>query len=144
MQMTQAMANATCTEMLKVWGGRYPTWSEFKTAHDAGRVQCDKTIAVLSIRSPAYPAMWRFIYCGIVFAISRLIVPAALAAWLLGFIGGWWAVASIPAAMLLKAVCREGVVYGMIEGARNNEAFYNQLVTNGAFRFAPSGDGVAT
>ena len=46
--------------------------------------------------------------------------------------------------MFLKALCHEGLIFGMNEWALSNEAFYNQLVSNGAFRFAPPGDGEAT
>jgi hypothetical protein len=36
--VSQALDNSIAADLKKLWGGRFPTWEEFKDANKAGRV----------------------------------------------------------------------------------------------------------
>jgi len=139
MSMNRQFAEAVTHRLMQHWGGRLPTWEEFKAAKKAGHVKVNKTVAAEAITWRSVPVSFRYFYGVALPWISFLLVPATLVAWpILGF-SGWLVLGSFVGAWFLLKVSREGHCDGISIGAEEDEAFYDLLVRNGAFLFYPDG-----
>ena len=72
------MTNYIVEDLAKMWGGRMPTWSEFKQANEEGRVRVNKTIAARAIFAEEVPFPFKIIYGVITLWTGFLIFPVVL------------------------------------------------------------------
>ena len=128
-------------QLIDNWGGRLPTWDEFKQASREGRVSVNKGIAskTLSISATvgAAPRIYWVIYGIIVPWLMFLSIPVAIALYALVSFSGWWIPGAFLFAIFLYKVSLQGSCDGIKSGAELDERFYSFLATRGAFLFEP-------
>jgi len=134
-----AEGNASIVKSLcESWGGRLPTWEEFKQVNAAGQVRANKSIALHAIWSRGIPKTWVIIY-GIVTPWTMfLVVPIVIGMYFLYRISGWWILGSVCVAWFLSSVTKEGACDAIKDGAARNKELYEVLVKSGAFMFGPT------
>ena len=137
MSMNQQIRESAASDLRNAWGGRWPTWDEFKSASENGRVQVNKTIAAEAVRLPPVPAIYRILYGVITLWIGFLALPVTAIAWFFSDFSAWWIAGALAGGMFLISVSRNGHCEGTKAGAEQNEEFYQWLVENGAFLFGP-------
>lgn len=135
--LTQQMAEMTRNEVYALWGGRAPTWEEYKEAYLASRVRADKSIATLTINTRGVPTI-AIIHSVITALIGYLALPASIAWYFISNISGWWIVGGFAASYFFMKVSREVQCEGIKLGAFKNEELYRHLLECGAFLFGPS------
>ena len=137
MNLDQQIQTMVIENLTKAWGGRMPTWEEYKLAQKAGQVSVNKSIASKAIFARDMPAPWRVIYGYVVPWASFLVVPTAIALHFFAGWSGWWIAGSIFAAWFLFKVTVQGHCDGVLDGAAQSEHLYTSLVAVGAFQFSP-------
>ena len=138
MTMNQQIAEHADKEIKEVWGGRLPTWEEYKRAKRDGRVRANKTVAAQVMDAEPIPKAFFILYSVISLWVGFLIFPATLVAWFFLRFNALWILGAVLAAWLLVKVSREGHCEGMKAGAVRDEDFYEFLVRSGAFLFGPA------
>jgi hypothetical protein len=131
-----AMSQIRVDKLKRLWGGRLPTWEEFKQARKEGRVGTDEAVANRALG--LLPRAWYIIY-GILTPWGMFVVPIlAITLYLLGHMNGWIALGSLSVAWFLYKTTFLGACYGILNGATADERLYRMLVEHGAFVFAPT------
>jgi hypothetical protein len=129
---------ATAMKLMDAFGGRLPTWGEFKQASGRGRVHPNISIALRSMWWSGMPITYAVFYGFFIASVSLLIIPTAIVLYLFATISGWWLIASIILATYLFGVTKRGACMTMITGAERHQHLYRMLVVRGAFLFEPS------
>lgn len=137
MNVIQQMAEHTVKQMKETWGGRLPTWEEYREAYAAGRVRANKTIALDAIKMKGIPTIYYILYGLITTTLGFFIFPATVIAWFFARFSAYWILGAAFAAWFLVKVSREGHCEGMKAGAEKHKEFYELLVSRGAFLFGP-------
>jgi hypothetical protein len=128
-------------DLNKLWGGRLPTWAEYKVAKQAGRIKTNKGVAQRAVNERGVPAYYSILF-GTVTPWAMFLVPlAGVISYLLNYCNGWVAIASFVGGVFCYKLTFVGASYGVLEGAEADEALYRMLISNGAFLFAPPGSG---
>lgn len=74
-------AELTVRTLREAWGGRLPTWEEFKLASKSGRVTVDKTVALQAINlqgMPRGPAVfYGVVTMWVAFLLAAFISPSS-------------------------------------------------------------------
>ena len=124
-------------DLNKLWGGRLPTWAEYKAAKRAGRIKTNKGVAQRAVNQRGVPAYYSIMF-GIVTPGAMFLVPiAGVVSYFLSYCSGWVAVAALVGGVFCYKLTFVGACYGVLEGAEADEALYQALISNGAFLFAP-------
>jgi hypothetical protein len=124
-------------ELRERWGGRLPTWDEFKKARKVGGVTINKGIAQKAISIPGVPKAYYWVY-GVVTPCAMFLVPIiSILTYLFGYGNGWVVFGCFFVGYLLYKVTFVGACYGVLDGAERNETLYQRLILNGAFLFGP-------
>lgn len=119
--------------------GREPTWDEFKTVISRrGDIRVHNTIASQYSQSTLISKNSVWIYGVVLPAVSLLVVPAVVIAWIFTTISAWWILASLVAAVVVMKLARKGQRTALVDAARRNEEAYTHLLRLGAFRFSPA------
>jgi hypothetical protein len=137
MSLSNQIAELTVQELIQAWGGRLPTWDEFKGASRAGKVRLNKRIVVEMVTAGTVPRSYTVVYGMVVLPISVLIVPLAIVAYLFNWLGGWGLFGSVLGAGYLFKVAHDGAFRATLAAAESNEPVYWHLVRCGAFHFRP-------
>jgi hypothetical protein len=126
-------------DLKKQWGGRLPTWDEFKKAHKAGRVSANKIVASTAMSLSGMPRKYYYMY-GIVTPWGMFLIPIiSIGAYLLGYGNLWVVVGSFAISYGFFKFQAAACCNTMLNGATANEALYQLLISNGAFVFGPDG-----
>lgn len=136
--MNQQVNEAAVRELIELWGGRLPTWDEFKSASREGRVQVNKTVAADAIHWKGVPKSMMVLYGIVTMWTAFLAVPVMIGLYILDVVDGWWVLGAVFGAWFLIKVSRNGHCEGITMGAEQNEELYTELVSNGAFLFTPN------
>lgn len=134
---TNRVTNTIAEEVTKMWGGRTPTWEEFKQASRDGRVRVNKSIAAQAIFLKGMPIAYKILYGVITIWAGFLALPIVLIAYFIAKFSFLWVLGAAIASYFLIKVSREGHCEGIKAGAENNEDLYSLLFNNGAFLFGP-------
>ncbi len=137
MGLNEEINASAANRMREAWGGKFPTWEEFKTASRDGQVRVNKTVAAQAIHSKSVPASFRIFYGIILLWLGFLVVPIMAVVWFFTDLSAWWIAGGAILAWFLVKVSRDGHCEGIKAGAENDEQFYNVLIENGAFLFDP-------
>jgi hypothetical protein len=124
-------------DLNKLWGGRLPTWAEYKVAKRAGRIKTNKGVAQRAINQHGVPVYYRIMFGGLIPWAMFLVPIAGVIGYFLGYFNGWVAVAFLAGGIFCYKLTFVGACYGVLEGAEADEALYQMLLLNGAFLFAP-------
>lgn len=135
----QQSANLTVRQLQEAWGGRLPTWDEFKAASKNGGVVVDKTVALSAINLQGMPRGPAVFYGVVTMWAGFLVVPVSLVAWVFFGWSGYWILGAVAAALFLLSVSRNGHCEVTLMGAERDQTLYDLLVSRGAFLFLPSG-----
>lgn len=138
--LSQQINETAVKQLSKIWGGRLPTWDEFKQASKADRVQVNKSLANSLIFARGVPRAHSIMFGVIMLWAGFLASPIAIGLYFFNVLQGWWIVGSFVVAWYLFKVARDGQCDGLRYGAEADEAFYNALVGRGAFLFGPSAE----
>jgi hypothetical protein len=136
--LEQSLSATITKKLIEAFGGRLPTWEEFKQASRHGRVRGSTSLAFYTMWWSGMPTGYAIFYGFFVALASLLATPIAVGLYFLVGISGWWIIASIAMAVYLFGVTKEGAGTTMITGAQRNERLYQLLVIRGAFLFEPS------
>lgn len=136
--VSQAIDNGIARDLQNLWGGRFPTWEEFKAANQAGRVRTNKGIGIKAIGLKGVPRSSWFFFgvatpCGM-FAAPILCLILAIC----GIVGWWTLIPALFASWYLYKVSLAGAADAIRYGAVDNEALYQALISRGAFLFSPA------
>lgn len=137
MDINEQIANSVAEDLRNLWGGKMPTWDDFKTAAKKGRVKANKTVAAQVINKKGIPIAYSIIYGVLTLLIGFLIIPATMLLWFFLDFSAWWLLVSVFGAVFFVKLSRAGHCEGMIHAAEGNEKIYELLVNNGAFLFSP-------
>jgi len=135
--LNQQVNEDAVRRLTEMWGGRLPTWQEFKSASQDGRVRVNKTIASEAIHWAGMPTSMMVLYGIVTLWVAFLLVPIVIGLYFFDVVDGWWILGSVSVAWFLIRVSRDGQCEGIKTGAERNEALYAALVKNGAFLFEP-------
>lgn len=131
-------AQCVTDQLTESYGGRLPTWEDFKQANRDGRVRANKVVAMKAIWWEGVPRPYQVIYGMIVPWAAFLVVPLAIVLYFWPGVSGWWIVASTILAVYFFRVSKDGACEGMKACAARNEKLYELLIVRGAFLFGPS------
>jgi len=137
MSLNKQIAISVVEQMKESWGGRLPSWEEFRKASDDGRVRTNKNIAAQAVYSQGVPKAYLIIYGIITIWMGFLVFPATAVAWFFFDFSAWWIAAALIAGWFLIKVSRDGHCRAIEEGAKRNKDLYEVLVSAGAFWFEP-------
>jgi hypothetical protein len=138
MSLSKQINELTVRELVQAWGGRLPTWDEFKGASRAGTVRVNKGVIVEMVVAGAVPRSYAILYGMIVLPISILIIPLAIAAYVFNWLGGWGLFGSVlVAGYLFKVAAYDGALRATLAAAETSEAVYQRLIQSGALLFHP-------
>ena len=137
MGMNEKVNKFAATKLQEMWGGRWPTWDEFREATAGGRVRVNKTIAAEAIYSKSVPIIFRVFYGAILLWLGFLSLPITVAIWFFADVSAWWIAGGAIVGWFLVKVSREGHCEGIKLGAEKDEQFYQMLAESGAFLFEP-------
>jgi len=135
--MNQQVNKLAIKDLTELWGGRLPTWDEFKIANREGRVRVNKTVAAQAIHWKGVPTAMMVLYGIVTMWTAFLLVPVMVGFYFFDIVSGWWILGAVVAAWFLIRVSRDGHCEGIKMGAERDEGLYTALVGNGAFLFAP-------
>jgi len=129
--------NSIADDLKNVWGGRLPTWDEFRTASKADSVRANKDIGIEAIGLKGIPRSFWLLF-GVVTPCGVFAVPiGCIILAIFGVVGWWTLIPGLSASWFLYKVSLEGAANAIRYGAEENEALYNDLVSRGAFLFSP-------
>jgi hypothetical protein len=135
--VSQEINRGVAQDLKKSWGGRFPTWQEFKAANKAGRVRVNKNVGMKAIHFKGIPRGFWLPFgiltpWGMFAAPIACIILASVGVW------AWWTIIfGLCASWFLYKVSLEGAADAIRHGAEGNEALYQALVPSGAFMFTP-------
>jgi hypothetical protein len=135
--VSQEINLGVAQDLKKSWGGRFPSWQEFKTANKSGRVRTNKNVGIKAIHFKGIPRGFWLLFgimtpCGMFAAPIVCIILASFGVW------AWWTIIlGLCASWFLYKVSLEGAADAIRHGAEANEALYQALVPSGAFMFTP-------
>jgi hypothetical protein len=133
----EELENSITNNLKTLWGGRLPTWDEFKTASKAGRVRANKGIGIKAVGLKGIPRSFWLLF-GVVTPCGMFAVPiGCIILVILGLVGWLTLIPALFASWFLYKVSLEGAADAIRYGAEENEALYNALVSMGAFLFNP-------
>jgi hypothetical protein len=138
MSLNHQIAEHTASMVKAAWGGRYPTWSEFKQCSREGQVRVDKTVAAEAIYLDPVPPSFRILYGYVTLWAGFLAVPVSLTLWLMSDLSAWFILVGVILGWYLVRVARDGHCEGITTAAENDETFYQRLVESGAFILEPA------
>jgi hypothetical protein len=136
--LEQSLSATITKKLIEAFGGRLPTWEEFRQASKHGRVRGSTSLAFYTMWWSGMPTGYAIFYGFFVALASLLAIPIAVGLYVFAGISGWWIIASIAMAVYLFGVTKQGAGTTMITGAQRNERLYQMLVIRGAFLFEPS------
>ena len=130
--------------MHKLWGGRFPTWEEFKKANNHGRVRVNKDLAnklAPSVGPKAHRNRMRFVAIMLATALwaAFLALPIAIALYFLIGISGR-SIWEFRSRLLLDKGGKGRAVRCPALWSGCDEQFYLALINHGAFLFEPVQD----
>lgn len=138
---SQRIAENAVKDMRELWGGRLPTWDEFKKANNQGRVRVNKDLAnnliLMRRASGGVSKAYILVFGSVILWVAFLVSPIAIALYFLIGISGWWILGSLGLAWYLIKVARKGQCNALRIGAEADEQFYLALINHGAFLFGP-------
>ncbi len=142
---SQRIAENAVKDMRELWGGRFPTWEEFKEANKDGRVRVNKDLAnklAFSVGPKTHRNRMRFVAIMLATALwaAFLAPPVAIAVYFIDGISGWWILGSFGLAWCLIKVVRRRQCEVLRYGSEADEQFYLALINHGAFLFEPAQD----
>ena len=139
MNINNQISQLNLREVKEAWGGRIPSWEEFKEAKKSGKIRVDQVLAsrVFNVNSKGIPKPWFIIYGLIVPWLMFLSIPLSIAfTYFLNL--NWWSVAGgIFLSWFLFKVASQGHCDAILDGAEQNKELYEFLIQNGAFIFHP-------
>jgi hypothetical protein len=125
-------------DLKTLWGGRLPSWEEFKEASKTHRVRTNKGIASKGIFLRGVPKSYQIIF-GIITAAGVFLIPIiCVVLYFVGYVNAWVAVGSFFVGWYLYKVTLDGACDGIRYGAEKSEPLYQYLVSRGAFLFGPN------
>lgn len=126
------------SDLKNLWGGRFPTWNEFKKAHEKGRIKTHKGIANQALSLSGIPKGYYILY-GIITPWMMFLIPIiSIILYFFGYGNGWVVFGCVLSGYFLYKVTFVGACYGIAEGAAADEELYRVLISNGAFVFGPT------
>ena len=132
-EIDDGMAN----DLKKLWGGRLPTWEEFKEASKNHRVKTNKGIASKAIFLRGVPKSHQITF-GIITAAGVFLIPIiSVILYIFGNVGAWVILVCFFAGWFLYKATLNGACDGIRHGAEKSEPLYQHLVSRGAFLFGP-------
>lgn len=137
MSIDEAVARSAASQLKEAWGGRLPTWDEYRAAVKAGAVQANRTIALHASRTAPVSIIARVLYGIALPWLGFLVIPACIVAAVLGWVSWWWLIGAAIAAYVLTKIARDGQCTCLIEGAVRDEWFYRLMAGRGALLFKP-------
>jgi hypothetical protein len=124
-------------DLKALWGGRLPSWDEFKKASKTHRVRTDKGIASKGIFLRGVPKGHQILF-GIITAAGVFLIPIiSIITYFLGYVSVWVPLCSFLVGWYLYKVTLDGACDGIRYGAEKSEPLYQYLVSKGAFLFGP-------
>src|SRR5271156_2849122 len=87
----QAMHDSITNDLVNAWGGRLPTWAEYKIANKSGRVRANKNIGMKAIYLQGVPRGFLFLF-GIVTPWGMCAAPVACIILAILGVWGWWTI----------------------------------------------------
>lgn len=135
--LNRQIAEIAAQDLAAKWGGRLPTWEEFKAASRAGRVASNKTVAAEAIWLTGMPRLPALFYGAVTIWVGFLLAPAAIIAWLFFGWSAWWILGGFAGCAFLISVSRNGHCTVMEAGCEQRRDLYEFLVAKGAFDFDP-------
>ena len=126
-------------KLAQMWGGRMPTWEEFKLAHERGVVRTNKSLAYKVFWDVGVPKFRALVFGFIIPVVGALIVLAApVVLSIMGKLSYWLIpVIWILGSWLLFKVCAIAACEAVKDRAVRNQKIYESLVKRGGFSFAP-------
>lgn len=125
-------------DLKSAWGGRLPTWDEFKKANKDGQVKVNKGIATQTLGFLGASNSF-YILFGIITPWATFLIPIiSVILYFFGKCNGWVVPACFFCGYYLYKVTLAGACAGIRYGAEEDEALYQHLVSNGAFLFEPT------
>lgn len=135
-------------DLTEMWGGRMPTWEEFRSSHSRGIVRVNRHLAYKSfygnaaVRKACAPRFGFGFAVPVGGALAIFAIPILacfvlkLSYWFVPL--GWLVISPLFYKLLEREACR-----GLETGAARNENLYETLVRQGAFLFPrqEQGDG---
>jgi hypothetical protein len=136
--VSQAIDDSVTRKLKSAWGGRFPTWEEYKVAKEGGRVKANKNIGIKAIHLRGVPRGLWFLF-GIVTPWGMFAAPVVCIILAMLGVWGWWTIIlGLFVSWFLYKVSLEGAADAIKYGAEENEALYQALVCRGAFLFGPA------
>jgi hypothetical protein len=127
----------TVDELRRTWGGRVPTWEEFRAARKEGRVRTHKGLALDAVWWRGMPRMGQALFGLVTPCATFLVLPAAIGAHFFLGTSGWWILGSAVAAWCFYKESQIGACRTIETAAESNPGLYDLLVNNGAFLIRP-------
>lgn len=130
-------------DLTAMWGGRLPTWEEFRSSHSRGIVRVSRHLAYKSfygnaaVRKACGPRFGFGFAVPVGGALAIFAIPILacfvlkLSYWFVPL--GWLVISPLFYKSLEREACR-----GLEAGAARNENLYETLVRQGAFLFSPT------
>jgi hypothetical protein len=141
--MGNALTDHAMRRLLEAWGGRLPTWEEFKKASRRGEVRVHKTIAFHVILDRGQPLRFVLAYVAAysmlpLQVLSVLFLPVALVLYVLSYMSGWWVVGTILAAWIFGRLGSVGRLAAIASAAaERDKELYQAMLAHGALIFEP-------
>lgn len=86
--MTQQVNELAAKDLTELWGGRLPTWEEFKEASQGGRVRVNKTVAAQAIHWKGMPTAMMVLYGIVTMWTAFVLVPVMIGFYFFDVVGG--------------------------------------------------------
>jgi hypothetical protein len=125
--VSQEINFGVAQDLKKSWGGRFPSWQEFKAANKSGRVRTNKNVGIKAIHFKGIPRGFWLLFgivtpCGMFAGPIVCIICARFGVW------SWWTIIlGLCASWFLYKVSLEGAADAIRHGAEANEALYQAL-----------------
>ena len=128
----------TVAEVAAMWGGRLPSWREFRRAVRDKRVRVDPTVAVEAVHWKGMPPGTRMLYGIVTNWAAFLLLPALFILHQFGrSVTDWDAVLGLLGTWLLFRVTLRGSCEAIRQAAEEDARLYHALVEYGAFHITP-------
>ncbi|WP_040370967.1 hypothetical protein [Alkalidesulfovibrio alkalitolerans] len=134
--MTQQVAEFTKNEVVELFGGRVPTWDEYREAYEAGRVRADRSVAGRTYDAACMSKFGKA-HARLTALVSLIALPSSLLAYFFWDKSGWWILCGLAISVFFGKVSREVQCECIKQGAYVDENVYEVLFDMGAFLFGP-------
>ena len=125
-------------EVEAMWGGRLPSWGEFRRAVRDKRVRVDPTVAVEAVHWQGMPPGTRLLYGIVTNWAAFLLLPGLFVLHQFGrSVTDWDSVLGLLGTWFLFRVTLKGSCEAVRQAAEEDERLYRALVEYGAFRVSP-------